>query len=122
MIKNVNHVVKENIEMSDGVEEDQGIKVRFRKLDTYKKRRPIKNDVVLIDPETGERCTYNGCISKFDHTHVEAQLPLFGTSGQQQIRFYGQTSKCEECGKIVQTSKDRAASAWNFEDAVIADE
>lgn len=78
-------------------------------------KKPLKDDIVFFDKETGEKtCSFNECYQKFEEheKQVTKWIPEVGD-----VTWIEVVHRCNECGRDFQTKKNRSASIDNYQHA-----
>lgn len=81
------------------------------------KNSKIPNDVKFIDPQTGQVvCTWNTCKDKFKPGHIEKRTIFTKSLGPDgvNVEFDFHAHKCDECGRLFQTTKDASAGKKSY--------
>jgi len=78
--------------------------------------KQIENDVVFINPETGEaECTYNSCASNFTIKGEEEKfLDVYWSEGNK-VPYTSYYRKCNVCGRQVSSDTDKRKTKNNRE-------
>lgn len=82
--------------------------------------KPLKEDVVFINPENGEvECTFNTCVENFTIKGEEERLITDYWADGTPVPYKFHFRKCDKCGRVVVTDADKKRNKKNRELAEI---